>query len=155
MNEVFGLEDDTLDISPSQIEIVSKDNKSFPLDRELAMKSSGLIRAILENDSNAVIIPFDQINSNVMELVILFIKHDDPIKNKQIPRPLPKDKELKDIVGEWCASFVDLEKEVLFDLVLAAHYLDIESLLHLACSRVALLLRGKTVEEIKEEFQLD
>jgi hypothetical protein len=85
MNEVFGLEDDTLDISPSQIEIVSKDNKTFPLDRELAMKSSGLIRAILENDSNAVIIPFDQINSNVMELVILFIKQNssEPIIGQQ------------------------------------------------------------------------
>ena len=152
MEEIFSL-DDEIPNAPIQIELISKEKKSFLVDREIAVKSSRLIKAVLENDSTVMVIPLYQINASIMELIMMFMKYDGPDKDDEIPIPLPN-KEMKEIVGEWRASFLDIEKTVLFDLILASHYLDMDSLLRLACSKVALLLRGKTVEEIKDVFKL-
>ena len=39
--------------------------------------------------------------------------------------------------------------EVLFELILAANYLDIKSLLDLTCAKVASMIKGKNTEEIR------
>merc|ERR1711964_926646 len=41
-------------------------------------------------------------------------------------------------------------KNAIFDLILAVNYLDIKSLLHLGCAKIATLIKGKTPEEIKK-----
>jgi hypothetical protein len=38
----------------------------------------------------------------------------------------------------------------LYDLILAANYMDIKSLLHLGCAKVASLIKGQPLEKIKE-----
>jgi len=38
----------------------------------------------------------------------------------------------------------------LYDLILAANYMDIKSLLHLGCAKVASLIKGQPLEKIKD-----
>ena len=42
-----------------------------------------------------------------------------------------------------------LPMQVLFELILAANYLDIKSLLDLTCAKVASMIKGKNTEEIR------
>ena len=50
---------------------------------------------------------------------------------------------------EWYRSFVDaIEREMLFELLTAANYMDIKPLLDLACLRVTFELSQKTAEEV-------
>jgi hypothetical protein len=49
---------------------------------------------------------------------------------------------LSDIVPEWDARFVEVEQEMLFELILAANYMDIKSLLDLTCAKVASMIKG-------------
>ena len=63
--------------------------------------------------------------------------------------------ELSDIVDPWYAEFVNLEKEVLFELILAANFMDINSLLELACAKVASLIKGITIPQIREFFNIE
>lgn len=49
--------------------------------------------------------------------------------------------------AEWDAEYVNIEQEVLFELILAANYLDIKSLLDLTCAKVASMIKGKTTED--------
>lgn len=38
----------------------------------------------------------------------------------------------------------------MYDLILAANYMDIKSLLHLGCAKVASLIKGQPLEKIKD-----
>ena len=49
------------------------------------------------------------------------------------------------MVAPWYADFVEVEQETLFELVLAANYLDIKQLLELTCAKVASMIKGKSV----------
>ena len=61
-----------------------------------------------------------------------------------------------DVVQEWYANFVGngLDQEVLFELILAANYMDIKPLLDLTSSAVASMIKGKTPAEIRTTFNI-
>jgi S-phase kinase-associated protein 1 len=61
---------------------------------------------------------------------------------------------MHEVVPEWDATFVDIEQELLFELILAANYMDIKSLLDLTCAKVASMIKGKTPEEIRKTFNI-
>ncbi len=61
---------------------------------------------------------------------------------------------LAEIVPEWDAKFVDIEQEMLFELILAANYLDIKSLLDLTCAKVASMIKNKSPEDIRRTFNI-
>ena len=54
---------------------------------------------------------------------------------------------------EWYRTFVDaIEREMLFELLTAANYMDIKPLLDLACLRVTFELSQKTAEEVSRSI---
>lgn len=58
-------------------------------------------------------------------------------------------------MGEFDSKFIDIDDlEVVFDIIMAANYLDIKSLLDLSCAKIATLIRGKTPEEIRKTFNI-
>lgn len=78
---------------------------------------------------------------------------------------------MRDIVPEWCATFVDgMQRETLFEVVKvrprraraapapphaprqAANYMDVKALMDLTCAKIATLVRDSTPEEIRREF---
>lgn len=58
------------------------------------------------------------------------------------PQPL-RSTNLVEIVPQWDANFVEVEQEILFELILAANYMDIKSLLDLTCAKVASMIKGE------------
>lgn len=47
-----------------------------------------------------------------------------------------------------------MEQNYLFELILAANYLDIQPLLDLTCATMATRIKGKTPEEIRQIFNI-
>ena len=72
---------------------------------------------------------------------------------KEIEKPL-KSANMAEVVSEWDAAFVAIEQEMLFELILAANYMDIKSLLDLTCAKVASMIKGKTAAEIRKTFNV-
>jgi len=89
------------------------------------------------------------------------LKHHEKLPLPEIEKPLKTDK-IAEVVPAWDAAFVDIEKEFVYELILAANFLDIPSLLSLACCKVACLLRthitGKAPHDaaaaIRAEFNI-
>merc|ERR1712109_267376 len=76
---------------------------------------------------------------------------DNPAK--EIEKPL-KSANMQEVVASWDADFVDVDHELLFELILAANYMDIKPLLDLSCAKVASMIKGKTPEEIRKTFNI-
>lgn len=72
---------------------------------------------------------------------------------REIERPL-RSANMRDVVDDWDAQFVEVEQEILFELILAANYMDIKPLLDLTCAKVASMLKGKSAEEIRKKFNI-
>ncbi|KAF9995452.1 E3 ubiquitin ligase complex SCF subunit scon-3, partial [Modicella reniformis] len=57
-------------------------------------------------------------------------------------------------IEEWDMKFMQVDQEMLFEIILAANYLDIKPLLDVGCKTVANLIKGKTPEEIRKLFNI-
>ena len=98
-------------------------------------------------------IPLPNVRTVVLKKVVEFLKHQAATPMKEIEKPL-KSADMAEMVQAWFADFVDVEQELLFELILAANYLDIKSLLDLTCAKVASMIKGKTPEQIRKTFNI-
>ena len=74
-------------------------------------------------------------------------------KPAEIPKPIRSVDMAKVVEDVWDADFINsMPKKDLFQLTLAANYMDMTDLLHLACAKVATMIKGKSPEEIKRNF---
>ena len=99
-----------------------------------------------DEDATVAEIPLPNVKAQVLRKVIEFCEHhlSDPMT--EIEKPL-KSQAMQDVVQKWYADFVDLEQVLLFELILAANYMDIKPLLDLTCATVASMIKGKTVSD--------
>lgn len=96
------------------------------------------------DDGNVTEIPLPNVKSQVLTKVIEFCTHHLQEPMSEIEKPL-KSAIMADVVQKWYADFVNLEQVLLFELILAANYMDIKPLLDLTCATVASMIKGKTV----------
>ena len=61
----------------------------------------------------------------------------------------------EDELKAWDAEFTKVDQGTLFELILAANYLNIKPLLDLTCLTVANMIKGKTPEEIRKTFNIE
>ncbi len=85
---------------------------------------------------------------------ILFILHCVSLNTAIVEKPLKSNK-MGDVCKDpWDAKFIDdvdnRSRQQLYDIILAANYLDIRSLLHLGCAKVASLIKGQPLDKIKD-----
>merc|ERR1712087_497169 len=85
--------------------------------------------------------------------VIEYMTYHNSNPADEIEKPL-KSANMREVVSEWDATFVEIEQETLFELILVANYMDIKSLLDLTCAKVASMIKGKTPQEIRETFNI-
>lgn len=132
------------------ITLVSNNGDGFELDIEMAKKSE-VIREMLENcDDSGEAVPLPTISSDQLRKVVQWLEQH---KEDRMDR---KEKDYNsDNIPEWDKTFFNLSQVELFDLILAANYLDIKDMLDLLAKSVANLMKGKTAEEIRETFNIE
>ena len=129
---------------------IGADQRRFEVLKATAMMSK-LVCAMVEDEDteNDLEIPLPNVKSDTLERIIRFCVHHETYPMKEIKKPL-KSSVMKEIVPEWDAEFIDsLSQPDLYDLILAANYMDFAYLLDLACAKVASTLKGKTSAEIR------
>ncbi|MCL7037598.1 hypothetical protein MKW94_002163 [Papaver nudicaule] len=128
------------------ITLKSSDGESFEVDEAVALESQ-TIKHMIEDDCADNGIPLPNVTSKILAKVIEFCK-------KHIESPKGDDRSTDDELKSWDAEFVKVDQATLFDLILAANYLNIKSLLDLTCQTVADMIKGKSPEEIRKTFNI-
>ncbi|KAE9606622.1 hypothetical protein Lal_00026213 [Lupinus albus] len=131
---------------PKKITLKSSDGEAFEVEEAVALESQ-TIKHMIEDDCADNGIPLPNVTSKILAKVIEYCKkHVDATTSEE----KPNDEDLK----AWDADFVKVDQATLFDLILAANYLNIKSLLDLTCQTVADMIKGKTPEEIRKTFNI-
>ncbi|MED6146219.1 SCF ubiquitin ligase complex protein SKP1b [Stylosanthes scabra] len=132
--------------STRKITLKSSDGEAFEVDEAVALESQ-TIKHMIEDDCADSGIPLPNVTSKILAKVIEYCKKHVEAANAE---EKPNEEELK----TWDADFVKVDQATLFDLILAANYLNIKSLLDLTCQTVADMIKGKTPEEIRKTFNI-
>ncbi|BHF62720.1 suppressor of kinetochore protein mutant [Sparganum proliferum] len=125
-----------------KIKLSSSDGEIFDVDLEIA-KQSMTIKIMLdalgvdaEEDEEPVPLP------NVTA-AILQKQEDDENKERRT-----------DDISSWDQEFLRVDQGTLFELILAANYLEIKGLLDVCCKSVANMIKGKSPEELRKIFNI-
>ncbi|KAI3877249.1 hypothetical protein MKX03_016053 [Papaver bracteatum] len=113
----------------------ASDGEEFVVEESVAVQSQ-TIKNLIDDDCTDNGIPLPNVTSKILGKVVEYCKKHDELK-------------------AWdAAEFLKVDQATLFDLILAANYLNIKDLLDLTCQTVADMIKDKTVEEIRTTFNI-
>ena len=134
-----------------KVTLTSSDGKSFIMDAEVA-KMSGTLKNMLEDISDLTTpIPIPNVSGATMEKVVKYCEYHHTSPTDSSDERMTIDRPMCDFDKEFLSHITHSE---LFDLILAANYLDIKPLLDVTCKTVAGMIRGKSAEEIRKLFNI-
>jgi len=135
-------------MATAEVVLVAEDRREFRVPREVALRST-VVKQMLEDipDSDEPVPLVDRsCKGAIMEKVIAYLT-----KHTEFDRQNASDEEK----NQFDKEFVQVDDDVLFNLILAANYLDIKDLLDLTCKTVAEYIKQcKTAEEIRLRFNI-
>ncbi|RZC63620.1 hypothetical protein C5167_025365 [Papaver somniferum] len=126
------------------VTLKSSDGEAFDVEESVALQSQ-TIKHMIEDDCADNGIPLPNVTGKILAKVIQYCRKHDGVADE---------KDQKDEVKNWDAEFVNVDQATLFDLILAANYLNIKELWDLTCQTVADMIKGKTPEEIRKIFNI-
>lgn len=87
----------------------------------------------------------------IFNLVIQYATHhiDDEISTDKDDVP-----DSAENIDPWDREFINVDQGTLFELILAANYLDIKGLLDLGCKTVANMIKNKSVDSIRKMLNI-
>ncbi|VDL71678.1 unnamed protein product [Nippostrongylus brasiliensis] len=137
------------------MKLVTNDHETFDVPRDVIRLSTTVNTMLqdlgLDNESNDPI-PIMNVSGPIMKKVLQWCTYhkDDPPSSDDSDN---REKRTDDIPS-WDVEFLKVDQGTLFELILAANYLDIKGLLDVTCKTVANMIKGKTPEEIRRTFNI-
>lgn len=146
--------------------LVSGEGEKFTVDKKIAERSL-LLKNYLndmhdnnidsdsdnddEDDEDEIVMPVPNVRSSVLQKVIEWAEHH---KNSNFPDEDDDDSRKSAPVDAWDREFLKVDQEMLYEIILAANYLNIKPLLDAGCKVVAEMIRGRSPEEIRRTFNI-
>ncbi|KAH7332141.1 hypothetical protein KP509_20G070500 [Ceratopteris richardii] len=112
-----------------KVKLKSADDELFEVEEIVALESR-TIKDIVEDIGTDCVIPLLNVSSQILSKTIKYCRYH-------------------------ALEFLEVDQATLFDLILAANYLNIQSLLDFTCQRVADMIKEKTPEEIRRAFNIE
>jgi len=133
------------------VALISSDNDQFVVDKEVVDRM-GLFNDMVDVGEP---IPLPNVSSSVLRKVLEYCEHHrgEPLPTTNETDADENRKRTTDI-SEWDQKFITVDQEMLFEIILAANYLDIKPLLDVGCKTVANMIKGKTREETRTFFNI-
>lgn len=137
------------------IKLQSADGENFEVEVAVA-KQSMIIKTMLEDlgmddkdDDQPV--PLPNVEGRILRKVLEWCTRH---KDEKFPADDTDCEVRSNELEEWDQKFVMVDQGTLFEIILAANYLDIKGLLDMGCKSVANMMKGKSAEEIRTTFNI-
>ena len=99
--------------------------------------------------------PCPKVSGDILQKVVDYcIHYQQEGAMEKIETPLQGETIETIVKPEWFAEYCQVDREVMFQLVAAANFLNIKPLLDLTCLAVSVSIKGKSVEELRDIFNL-
>ncbi|CAG7846325.1 SubName: Full=Related to SKP1-Kinetochore protein complex CBF3, subunit D {ECO:0000313/EMBL:CCA69667.1} [Serendipita indica DSM 11827] len=151
------------------ITIVTSDNEQFCVEKLVAQRIA-LIEDMVENAGDRPI-PLPNVTASVLRKILEYCEHH---KNDPLPPYDDGSRSRTTHISEWDQKFITVDQEMLFEIILAANYLEMKPLLYvrlnvprvqcltacnavagdIGCKTVANMIKGKSPEEIRKLFNI-
>ena len=134
------------------IKLKSSDGQVFDA-KEDGCKKSKFLRGLIEGGKTEI--HLDQIKGEVLEKVVEYLNYYSDKDFPSLPEIL-KTNVLKSEINDWDFSFIDpISYENTFHLINAGALLELDHLYNVACLKIAAFMKGKSPEEVNEEFTIE
>eukprot|EP00271_Cylindrocystis_brebissonii_P015935 TRINITY_DN39016_c0_g1_i1.p1 TRINITY_DN39016_c0_g1~~TRINITY_DN39016_c0_g1_i1.p1 ORF type:complete len:162 (-),score=44.61 TRINITY_DN39016_c0_g1_i1:877-1362(-) len=132
------------------VKLKSSDNEIFEVSPEVALQSE-MVKNLIEDELTTEAITVANVSGKVLAKVVEYCVYH---VNAKAAAGGDKPKVSEEDIKAWDQEFVKVDQTTLFDLILAANYMNIKDLLDLTCQSVADMIKGKTPEEIRRTFNI-
>jgi len=129
----------------------SGDEQVFEVDRKQAEQSETIKALLAEIPDVTTAIPIKNVESKTFPKIKEWF---DLVTEKETAAATPATAWSDDEFEKRKTEYAKIEQGALFELILAANYLNIKDLLDLCCLTVANMIKGKTPEEIRAHFNI-
>jgi S-phase kinase-associated protein 1 len=138
------------------IRLSSADNEEFEVPLEIACMAATIKNLVDDIGADAEApIPVPNVSSRILKMVLTYCSYHYEHPVPQAPEdPTRAESRRTDDIIPWDKTFCDVDQATLFELVLAANFLDIRPLLDLTCKTIANMIKGKTPEQIRQTFNI-
>mmetsp|Transcript_21306 Transcript_21306/g.64111 ORF Transcript_21306/g.64111 Transcript_21306/m.64111 type:complete len:162 (+) Transcript_21306:183-668(+) len=134
------------------VKLRSSDQETFEVEEAVALQST-TIKNLIEDSGKDAPIPLPNVTAKILAKVIEYCKYHVEAESTEGGGEGANPKSDEDVKA-WDTDFVKVDQGTLFELILAANFLNIKSLLDLTCLTVANMIKGKTPEEIRKTFSI-
>ncbi|TLD03165.1 uncharacterized protein PgNI_12512 [Pyricularia grisea] len=138
-----------------KVKLQSNGGQTIEVDRAIACRSrliEDLIGDLGEDMVAHTPIPIPNVSEAVLRKVLEWCEHhrNDPalVSGENSESWKTTD------IDEWDQLFMQVDLQMLFEIILASNYLDIEQLLQVGCKTVANMIKGKSPDEIHKAFNI-
>ena len=135
------------------LNLTSSDGQKITIERKAAERS-GIIKDMMQDFEGSTEIPISDVRGDILKKVVEYLSHYADSEPRELPKPLPS-AELRDVVDEWDVKFIDINNDTVFDIINAANFMSIKPLLDLACAKIAVQMKGRTAQEIRDLFNIE
>lgn len=143
-----------------KIRLVSQEGEVFVVEPRVALMSELVKNMVVEEEErdddgdDVQEIPLPNVKAAVLGKVIEYCNMHKDTPMSEIEKPLSS-VNMVDVVQQQFAAYIDgMQQEMLFEIILAANYMDITPLLELSCAKVATMIKGKTPDQIRKTFNI-
>ena len=135
----------------NKVIMISSDGQKFEISAKAAMRSQIIKESIMGNNKEEIEFNANNIKGDILKKVVEYLEHYENEEPKEIERPLPS-LNFQECVDEWDYNFIDLDLSTIFEIILASNYLNIPPLLELSSAKMASIIKGKTIEEVRKLY---
>ncbi|KAF9621936.1 hypothetical protein IFM89_029156 [Coptis chinensis] len=138
------------------VTLVSSDGYDFEVEEEVALESQVIKDGFEDKAVDDREYLLFNVHSDTLELIIKYCeKHVSSRKSISAAAASSSSSNGEEALKEWDEHFISVDTNTLYDILMAADYLNIKSLLDLAIQKVADTIHGRSPEQIRKKFNIE